>query len=133
MHFRVAALLATPEKARLGWSIRRTNGLTVHLSVRLSVRPSVRPTVRPFIRWSVCNERVGKCRAFPPLPTRPQLLTVYLALFLKVCTIIEMCTLWSRCVPVPFRRQANTVLTSTTSRQHLVIALYYVNSRVIRI
>ena len=33
--------------------------------------PSIRPSIRPLVR----NDRVGK-RAFPPLPTRPQLIAV---------------------------------------------------------
>ena len=58
---------------------------STHLYMRIcpSIRQSVRRSVRRSIRWSVSTSRkVGK-RAFPPLPTRPQLVTVYPALLAK--------------------------------------------------
>ena len=52
---------------------------SVRPSVRLSIRPSVPTSVRPLVR----NDRVKKWEknALPPLPTRPQLMAVYPALF----------------------------------------------------
>ena len=48
----------------------------VRPSVHWSVGPSVRPSVYPSVSTS---QKVGK-RAYPPLPTRPQLMAVYPAL-----------------------------------------------------